>query len=47
MINILMEAIPATPTTREEGTRTGDMPVEIPIFVEMIYQIEDVERLIH
>jgi dynactin 4 len=44
MISILMEVIPATPTTREEGVRTREMAVEIPIFVKMVYQVEDVEK---
>jgi len=44
MISIFMEVIPATPTTGERGSRSGEIAVEIPIFVKMVYQVEDVEK---
>ena len=48
MISIFMEVIPAIPSNEDgsvkEGTRTEEVPVEIPIFVKMVYQTEDVEK---
>jgi hypothetical protein len=38
-----MEVVPAIPAT--EGKRTEEqVPVEIPVFVKMVYQTEDVEK---
>ena len=43
MISIFVEIVPAiSPTT--EGASRMEIPVEIPIFVKMIYQMEDVEK---
>jgi dynactin 4 len=44
MISIFMEVIPASPRTRGEEAPRGEIPVEIPIFVKMIYKTEDVEK---
>ena len=44
MISIFVEIVPAiSPVTTEGGSGT-EIPVEIPIFVKMIYQMEDVEK---
>jgi dynactin 4 len=47
MISIFMEVVPAIPSN-EDGTAKDvgaeEIPVEIPIFVKMIYQTEDVEK---
>lgn len=44
MVSIFMEVIPASPRTKGEGAPKGEIPVEIPIFVKMIYKVEDVEK---
>jgi len=44
MISIFMEVIPVTPTAGERGSKNGEISVEIPIFVKMVYQVEDVEK---
>jgi dynactin-4 len=50
MVSIFMEVVPAiTTTTGAEGVgdqavEKTEVPVEIPIFVKMIYQTEDVEK---
>lgn len=50
MVSIFMEVVPAiTTTTSPEGVgdqaaEKTEVPVEIPIFVKMIYQTEDVEK---
>lgn len=41
MVSIFMEVIPSIPV---EGSRKEDIPVEIPIFVKIVYQTEDVEK---
>lgn len=43
MISIFVEIVPAI-STMTEGTDRMEIPVEIPIFVKMIYQMEDVEK---
>jgi len=44
MISIFMEVIPVPPTAGEKGTMSGEISVEIPIFVKMVYQVDDVEK---
>lgn len=49
MVSIFMEVVPAITTTSAEGVgdqavEKTEVPVEIPIFVKMIYQTEDVEK---
>lgn len=41
MISIFMEVVPAIPSTEETGEVVD---IEIPIFVKMVYQSEDVEK---
>jgi dynactin 4 len=41
MVSIFMEVIPSIPV---EGSGKVDIPVEIPIFVKLVYQTEDVEK---
>lgn len=49
MISVFMEIVPAIPSEtkgegKAEGKGEGGVPVEIPIFVKVIYQTEDVEK---
>jgi len=44
MISIFVEIIPASSPVTTEGGSGTEIPVEIPIFVKMIYQMEDVEK---
>ena len=50
MVSILMEVVPAIPERTGSGdgevdiSEKKEVPVEIPIFVKMIYQTEDVEK---
>jgi hypothetical protein len=47
MISIFMEVVPAIPSNEDGTTKDNgaeEVPVEIPIFVKMIYQTEDVEK---
>jgi hypothetical protein len=47
MISIFMEVVPVIPMNEDGMVKDSNMeevPVEIPIFVKMIYQTEDVEK---
>jgi len=44
MISIFMEVVPAIPERTTDNIARKEVVVEIPIFVKMIYQMEDVEK---